>query len=230
MIEQIELKHHIQRYIIKTLLTSETARFSEMKPSKTETNLYSYHLKILIKNGLVKKLDRCYSLSQKGLTYVDRINAQTGKSRLQPKIIVMILVQDGYGNMIVQKRSKQPYINSWTLPYGKIHIEDESILACAKREALEKLNFTVDSTNKLRHVGDCYLRVRSQDHHSISATLAHIVRFETDAMDVSENIKWIEPLELARMKKAPCIEKIVARSFFGDEFFFEEFEDVYEVL
>ena len=30
--------------IIKTLLTSETARFSEMKPSKTETNLYSYHL------------------------------------------------------------------------------------------------------------------------------------------------------------------------------------------
>lgn len=231
MIEQIEIEHHIQRHIITTLLKYESARFSDMKPPKIDTNLYSYHLKILLKNQIVKKIEKQYTLSQKGLSYVDRINSETGKTRLQPKIVVMLLIQDGYGNMVVQKRTKQPYINSWTLPYGKMHIEDDSVLDCAKREALEKLHFKVDSTNNLRHVGDCYLRVSAADDNQlISTTLAHIVRFEADTIEVSEDVKWIEPLEMAKMKKAPCVEKIIARSFFGDKFFFEEFEDIYEVL
>jgi ADP-ribose pyrophosphatase YjhB (NUDIX family) len=128
-------------------------------------------------------------------------------------------VQDGYGKVLLQKRIKQPYINSWTLPYGKIHIDDASVLKAAKREAIEKLHY---DPHKLRHVGDCYIRVMNGNEIQTS-TLAHIVRFESDAIQASDTLQWVEPLMLGAHHLAPAVEQIVTRSFFGDEFFFEEF-------
>lgn len=221
MIEQDTLTHHIQRHIVKYLLTHHYARFRDMRPPRIDTNLYSYHLKLLQAGKLITKTPEGYTLSAKGLAYVDRVNAEHMKVRTQPKIITMLLVQDGYGKVLVQRRTKQPYINTWTLPYGKIHIDDQSVVAAAGREAHEKLAFTPD--RPIRHVGDCYIRVVT-DGQVLSTTLAHICRFETDDIAETDDIKWIEPLDLARLNLAPAVEHIVARAFFGDEFFFEEFE------
>ena len=56
-----------------------------------------------------------------------------------------------------------------------------------------------------------------------SRTLAHIVRFETDAIAATDELMWVEPLDLPKQTLAPAVEEIVSRSFFGDEFYFEEF-------
>lgn len=224
MFEHETIKHHIGRSIVAHLATHEYARFSEMRPKNVETNLFSYHLKLLMKSGFVKKTGEGYTLGQKGLIYVDRVTAENMKLRTQPKIITMLLVQDGYGNVLLQKRAKQPYINTWTLPYGKLHIDDESVKAAAMRESEEKLNYT---PRNLRHVGDCYIVARtndtSADRTTQSRTLAHITRFETDDIQTTDTLKWVEPLDLATLKLAPAVEQIVARSFFNDSFFFEEF-------
>jgi ADP-ribose pyrophosphatase YjhB (NUDIX family) len=219
MIEQDTLKHHIQRSIIRVLVTKEYAKFSELRPTKIDTNLFSYHLKLLQKSDFVKKTEHGYTLGLAGLAYVDRASNENMKLRTQPKIITMLLIQEGYGKVLLQKRTKQPYINTWTLPYGKLHIDDESIVDAARRESREKLEF---DPHNLRHVGDCYIRVKKGDSIE-STTLAHIVRFETDAIVATNNLQWVEPLDLARLKLAPAVEDIVTRSFFGDAFFFEEF-------
>ncbi len=216
MFEQDTIKHHIERSIIAYLMTHEHARFSEMRPSNIDTNLFTYHLKILVKQGYIEKTEKGYTLSSKGLIYVDRVSVDKMRLRTQPKIITMLLVQDGYGKVLLQKRGKQPYINTWTLPYGKLHIDDESVLAAAIREATEKLNFT---PHKVRHAGDCYIVVGNIE----TRTLVHVVRFETDAIAASEHLQWAEPLDLPKLKLAPAVEQIVTRAFFGDEFFFEEF-------
>ncbi len=245
MLQQATIKHPIQRSIINVLSTREFARFRDLKPDKTDTNLFSYHLKLLQNAAFITKTDAGYTLAEKGLQYVDRVNADHMKLRSQPKIITMLLIQDGYGKVLLQKRLKQPYINTWTLPYGKMHIEDESVLAAARRESQEKLGF---DPHKMRHVGECYIVVgRSikvateapsagtftdgdtvpvHTKHMLqieSRTLAHIVRFETDAIAASDTLQWVEPLDLPKLKLAPAVEEIVSRSFFGDEFFFEEF-------
>lgn len=219
MIEQDTLKHHIQRYIVKYLMTTEYARFSELRPPRVDTNLFSYHLKLLLKNDFVEKTDHGYTLGAAGHRYVDRATGDNMMLRTQPKIITMLLVQEGYGKVLLQKRTKQPYINTWTLPYGKIHIDDPSVLAAARRESNEKLLF---DPHKLRHVGDCYIRV-NQGQQNETTTLAHIVRFETDAIAVSDTLQWVEPLDLPKLKLAPAVEDIITRSFFGDTFFFEEY-------
>lgn len=219
MFEQETITHHIQRAMVGYLLTHEYARFKDLRPPKVDTNLFSYHLKLLLKQEYIVKTEQGYTLGSKGLRYVDRVRGEDMKLRTQPKIITMLLIQDGYGKILLQKRTKQPYINTWTLPYGKLHIDDSSVLVAARRESNEKLGY---DPQKLRHVGDCYIRVKLNDSIE-STTLAHILRFETDTVPASENLQWVEPLDLPRLKLAPAVEQIVTRSFFGDEFFFEEF-------
>ena len=219
MFEQKSLQHHIQKFIIGVLIHKKYARFRDLRPPKTDTNLFSYHLKVLIKDKWVEKTNEGYTLSKNGLAYVDRVSMEKLNIRSQPKIITMLLIQNSEGDVLVQKRLKQPYIDTWTLPYGKTHINDMSLEFGAKRESQEKLDYTPDVT---RHVGDVYIRVETHGE-ILSTTLAHIFRFETDAIKETDSLKWVQPLKLPRLKLAPAVEEIVARSFFGDEYFFAEF-------
>lgn len=219
MIEHTEVTHHIQKNILSILLHQKVARFRDLRPPRVDTNLYSYHLKLLAKQDFICKVDAGYTLSSRGLAYVDRVNADKLFVRSQPKIITMLLVQDGYGRVLLQRRTKQPYIDTWTLPYGKVHIDDESVVVGAAREASEKLGLI---SVVPRHVGDAYIRVWS-DGRILSSTLVHVCRFELESYPESDNIVWCAPLKLPSYDLAPAVEQIVARSFFGDEFFFDEY-------
>lgn len=220
MIEPISLSHHIQKYIIDVLMYVDVARFRDLRPPKTDTNLFTYHLNSLVKTGMVIKVEGGYALSMGGLSYVDRVSTEKKAIRTQPKIITMLLIQNSEGDILLQKRSKQPYINAWTLPYGKVHIDDALVMIAAKREAREKLGLT---HQKMKHAGDCYIRVKIENT-ILSTTLAHVFTFNRDDIETSENIVWVRPHKLHNFKLAPAVEEIVARGFFNDPFFFEEFE------
>lgn len=220
MIEFVSVSHHIQRYIIDVLMYREVARFRDLRPPKTDTNLFSYHLNVLIKQNMVQKVEGGYGLTNQGLSYVDRVSEEKRIIRTQPKIITMLLVQNSEGDVLLQRRNKQPYINVWTLPYGKLHIEDGSLKSAAQREALEKLGL---QNQEMTHAGDCYIRVKNGDE-IISTTLAHIFTFNRDDIQITEDIIWARPHKLGQYRLAPAVEAIVARGFFRDPFFFEEFE------
>jgi ADP-ribose pyrophosphatase YjhB (NUDIX family) len=220
MIELTEVNHVIQKNILSTLMKRRVARFRDMRPPKTDTNLYSYHLTKLLKSGLVKKTEDGYTLGVAGLIYVDRLNEHSLFVRTQPKIITMLVIQNSNGDLLLQKRKKQPYIDTWSLPYGKLHNEDVSLENAAKREALEKLK-VVDQN--VKHAGDCYIRVK-QDDRLLTSTLAHVFTFNRDDIATNESLQWVRPHKLKQYDLAPCVEEIVARTFFRDPFFFEEFE------
>jgi len=245
MLERNTIKHPIERDILQFLTTCESARFSDMRPSKVDTNLFTYHLKLLVKAGYVTKVDSVYTLSSLGMNYIARVNHDALQLRVHPKIITKLLIQDGFGKVLLEKRTTQPNINTWELPSGEMRIDDESIIAMAGKLVVEKFNYI---PHKLRHVGDCYIvvgkKVRTNVHpaegavlvdgdvlhlatkevfETESRTFAHIVRFESDDIVIDDRFKWVEPLDIAHTKAAPGTEQIVTRAFFGDDFFFEEF-------
>jgi ADP-ribose pyrophosphatase YjhB (NUDIX family) len=220
MFEQITLTHHIQKHIMTTLMYVEVARFSELRPPRVDTNLYTYHLKSMVKTGLVQKVEGGYTLSPAGMSYVDRVSTEKKTIRTQPKIITMLVVQNGDGDVLLQKRSKQPYINEWTLPYGKLHIDDLSVMSAAEREATEKLSL---SNTPLQHAGDCYIRVWTHGE-LLSTTLAHVFRLYSDDVTVDDTLRWIKPHKVQSLKLAPAVEEIMTRTFFKDPFYFEEFD------
>ncbi len=196
------------------------ARFRDMRPPKTDTNLYSYHLNQLLKAGFVKKTDAGYTLGTKGLVYVDRLSSEKTLVRQQPKIITLLVIQNSDGGVLLQRRAKQPFIDTWTAPSGKLHMDDPTVLAAAQREAYDKLGVT---QRELRHAGDCYLRVMDSDD-TITLTLVHVFAFERDDIPMTDDLVWAKPHKLHRYDLAPAVEQIITRTFFRDPFFFEEFQ------
>lgn len=220
----MEIKHTIQKHILKVLLHQRYARYRDMRPLRVDTNLYSYHLKQLLKTSMILKTENGYTLGVKGLVYVDRLNAERAFRREQPKIVTQLVIQNSDGNVLLQRRNKQPYIDLWTLPNGKLHMDDVSLVTAARREAKDKLGIEQET---MRHAGDCYLRVLSESSEIITLTLAHVFAFERDDIPQSDSVKWVKPHKLHTYELAPCVEQIIARTFFKDPFYFEEFEHVF---
>lgn len=220
MIKSVSVNHRIQKHIIDLLVYSELVRFRDLRPPRTDTNLFTYHLNALIKSGLIEKTERGYMLTKDGLSFVDHVSSEKKIIRNQPKIISMLLVQNSNGDILLYKRDKQPYINTWTLPYGKYQINDKSLMAAAQREANDKLGLEEQA---MTHAGDCYIRVLSEGE-ILTVTLAHIFKFKRDDIKTSELVQWARPHKLGQYRLAPAVEQIMARTFFNDPFFFEEFE------
>ena len=220
MIEQQNIEHHIQKYIIGILMHQKHARFRDLRPPKVDTNLYSYHLKLLQTRQFVIKTDQGYTLGKKGLLFVDRVTTSSLNIRTQPKIITMLVVQNSNGDVLLMQRKRQPYADLWTLPYGKLHIDDISTKAAAKREAKEKLGLV---SRAVESAGDCYIRIVDNDE-VVMSTLAHVFRFETDEIVPTEHLQWVRPHKLASYDLAPAVADIIARTFFRDSHFFEEYK------
>lgn len=224
MIERPTIEHHIQKFILMVLMHQKVARFRDLRPPKIDTNLFSYHLKSLIKAGYITKLDKGYTLSRLGLIYIDRLSEEKVNIREQPKIITMIKLTNKKHEVLLQKRSKQPYIDTWTLPYGKLHMEDESLLGAAKREANEKLGLA--DLNLVR-AGDCYIRVFSREK-LLTCTLAHIFTGKFDGeISSAEPAQFVAPRDLPGLPLAPAVEHIVELSSAKTPFFAELHEDWY---
>ncbi len=221
MFDQTEVKHHIQKYILGVLLLQRTARFRDMRPPRVDTNLYSYHLTRLLKEGLVTKVEGAYTLDFKGLVYVDRLNTDKLFVRSQPKIITMLVLQNGNGDVLMYKKRRQPFIEKWTIPNGKVHNDDVSIAEAAEREVREKI--VEDMRVDLRHVGDCYIRTMYQG--TVATTmLAHVYWGTVERPAIPGHLHWVKLRELDSYETGPAVKEIIARTLFHDPFFFEEFE------
>lgn len=214
-----EIDHFIERHILKVLMLTSSAHFSQMRPHRVDSNLYSYHLSKLLKLKYVKKDERKYSLDSKGLAYVDRISFDSFQPRIQPKINTGILLKNIDNKILLSKRKRQPLIGLWGLPMGKIHEDDRSLLEAAKRESLEKVG--VDAT-KLSRIGGCYMRTY-KDGILISSSMSHIF-MQSDLVnfvDENENLRWFCVNELDQNDVIRGVDEIVQRSEEGADFFVE---------
>lgn len=213
-------KHEIQKYILTKLTYAKYVRFRDLKPPRTATNLFSYHLKLLQRGGMIEHDGEGYTLSMLGLAYIDRLNDEGEIAYLQPKMVTMFVIQNSDGGVLLEKRAKQPYIDMWTLPSGKLSVDDESLKDAAAQEIFRRFGIQGSS---LRHAGDCYLRVMQSDAQ-ITLTFAHIFTLETDSITASAGQRWVHPRKLHTIDLAPTVSRIIARTFFRDPFFFEEFQ------
>jgi ADP-ribose pyrophosphatase YjhB (NUDIX family) len=148
-------------------MVSTKAKYSKLKPVGTEGNLFSYHLKILVEEGLIELKTGHYYLTAKGKQHVDRISFTTLHTRVQPKIVTLIVLKEK-DKYLLYERKRMPFIEHVGFPYGKIHLE-ERILEAADRELLEKTGLRAN----LKHRGDVYLTVHDETE-LISHMLCHV--------------------------------------------------------
>ena len=150
--------HWIQYHILDQLINNKSCRFAELKPDGVESNLFQWHLKHLIQQGLVAKLPdkQGYELSAKGLYFADRLSSTLKTARVQPKIITIVVLRNSQKEFLLHTEHRQPYIDTARFPAGKVH-NDENLPAAAQREVREKLGFAVDN---LTPAGAVHMRIR----------------------------------------------------------------------
>ena len=161
--------HPYERHILWKLALSEKSRYSELRPKDAESNLFIYHIKKLITEGLIKKLERGYCLTAQGQRYVDKLSLASFEPRFQPKIVTVIILKNPKGEYLFYTRKRQPFYGMLGFPYGKIHF-GETIHEAAERELKEKTGLSA----KLEHRGDVYLTIYNKDKELVADMLCHV--------------------------------------------------------
>jgi len=128
------MRHVTQKQILDLLARADTKRYSQLKPTDIDGNVFGYHLKQLITDSLVKKLeDGSYSLTEAGRSYI--INRF--EEPLEAAHSIFLLVIKHQEKYLVRRRTVQPTIGL----SGFIHGEPKlgySLAESARRRLLDK--------------------------------------------------------------------------------------------
>jgi NUDIX domain len=150
--------HWIDTYIVDKLIHHKFRRNRDLRPVNVESNLFQYHLKQMLKDKYAAKCpDGTYELGVKGLALADSYSAELKTQRPQSKVITVILVKDESGNVLLERKAKQPFIGQLQLPAGKVHL-GETWDEAAMRELEEKQNL---SNIKLTRNGISHIVIRN---------------------------------------------------------------------
>lgn len=152
------MNHWIQNHILLELTKHHNRRYSELRPADVEGNLFMYHLKGIIKEGLVEKHDASYRLTPKGVRFAAGMSLKTGKQRVQPIILSAVVCKNERNEYLFTRWHRQPNIDQVSFPHGMVHF-GESIFDMARLELAEKAGLEADVT----HLSDVYIRAVKEE-------------------------------------------------------------------
>ncbi len=215
--------HRLQKHILHQLILNPEQRYADLKPAEVEGNLFMYHLRVLMNEGLVEKCaNGHYQLSATGKVYVDRLSLKSFAPRIQPRIVTLMAVRNNAGEWLMYKRKRQPLINMIGFPYGKIHL-GETILQAAHRELTEKTGIEAELT----HVGDGYAITYEHDQ-PISQIMFHLFSGSATGGDLLGpskfgSPKWLSEEAMADRTLIPNVPELLqlVKAFDGSRFFTE---------
>ena len=137
--------HDAQVAILRELLFHPEAGFAQMqKPTGLTSDHFNFHMTRLQDLGYVEKVKKgSYKLSQKGKEYANKLDTDTNTVERQPKVAVILAVENDSGQWLMHQRKKNPYYGFWGFPTGKVRW-GELITETAARELYEETKLSAD--------------------------------------------------------------------------------------
>lgn len=213
--------HQYEGHILKKMMLGDVLRYRDLKPKDIESNLFIYHLKNLIKKGLIEKITGGYKLTATGLRFVDKISLSRFKQRFQPKIVNVVIVKNKKGEYLLYFSKRQPFYGLIGFPFGKIHF-GEKLIESANRELKEKTGFSA----KLEHSGAIYLRIY-KNKELVSHMLCHVfLARDLQGALISDSeagiYKWGNIKNIEKSKFIPGVLEMAKLAEKSKKYFFEE--------
>ncbi len=142
--------HPTQAAILKVVLYRSEARFSELNTEKLPTDQFTFHIKELLRGGILEKTGGRYRLTAKGKEFANRFDTDSGKPLIehQAKIGAMVTCIDRKEQTpryLIQQRLKHPYYGYHGFLTGKVKW-GESVYETAARELEEETGLSADLT------------------------------------------------------------------------------------
>jgi len=159
----------IQASILRELFKQDGLRFAQLNVEKVPSDQFSYHLRQLIKYGLIEKSsEHTYSLSGRGKTRTIMLYPNENGFIEQGFLAVRIILsktQKEQKFYLMQKRVTVPYQGTYATPGDKI-LFGEDVHVAARRVMKEQSNLTCDMQLRgVRHIKDNYQNEIVQDKY-----------------------------------------------------------------
>lgn len=147
-------EHHLQKEILYKLVHARQLRFSELKPSSTDGNIFTYHLQQLVKAGLIQKdTNGRYELTAAGKALGITSSLTTPELLLQAHSILLLAVKSG-DSWLLRRRLVQPVYGKWGFIHGEPKT-DETIIESASRIFTRRTGLNAEFTPR----GAGYIRI-----------------------------------------------------------------------
>lgn len=145
--------HPTQVAIMRHLLFTPQSGFADLqKTTKLTSDHFNFHIKKLLDEGYVVKVEKVYKLSRKGKEYANRMDTDENEIEKQPKVSIVVTLERtndrGEREFLYQQRLKNPYFGFWGRLGGKMRW-GESVIQAADRELLEETGLTAKFEYKL---------------------------------------------------------------------------------
>lgn len=137
--------------IFKLFLENNKLKFNEIeKCLKIRSNMVSYHLTSMVKDGLLVKKGEYYYLTEHAEKYIPLFSDIFGMD-VSPLPIVLVAVVNK-NRILLIKRNKRPYKDYWSMIGGKLLLH-EDIKEAAMRQVKEKTGLDAEfiSLNNVMH-------------------------------------------------------------------------------
>lgn len=136
--------HAVQMKILRHLLLNKNAHFSKLcKNADMQSDQFTFHIKKLKSVGYITKIDNLYELTRAGKEYANRMDTDNNIIEKQPKLSVVLIIENHKGEMLYQQRLKHPYYGYWGHATGKIRW-GETMIEAGARELLEETGLTAN--------------------------------------------------------------------------------------
>lgn len=154
------LEHHIQKAIVYRLAFSQSLRFSELKPDDLDNKLFNYHLKLVIRDGLVEK-DKAglYKLTSEGRRIgVGVLEKQLATLDRAHSVVFLIIRRQSDKAWLLFKRKTHPLLGEIGLMHINPVIEKDVI-----KTAQDKLREITNLSAHFTYAGNGYFTVLKDD-------------------------------------------------------------------
>lgn len=124
----------IEKNILELFTLNEKLKFSEIEETiKIRSNKLAYHIKQLVKKGILEKKQELYCLSETAENIIPYLS-----NKNSPLVVVLIRIGDNKV-CFLHKRLKRPFKDKLSLPGGRLLV-NETIPEAVKRIMKDKHN------------------------------------------------------------------------------------------
>jgi ADP-ribose pyrophosphatase YjhB (NUDIX family) len=175
----------MEKEILSQFLYEDKLKFNEIeKKVNSRSNKLSYHIKKLVKKGVIEKDKDDYKLSKNSEPLIPYL---TNKTHVLPVVLVLI---NNKNKTFLIKREKRPYKNKFGLPGGRILI-GETIQETTQRIMKEKFNVKCNF-KKVNSISLEFVRDKENIVHSfllilVTATTKNKINY-CDLNELKKNI------------------------------------------
>lgn len=159
--------HASRLEILYVLRHSPKARYTDlMQSTGLESDVFKFHLRILVQNHLVDKNDDgTYSLTLRGKEFANDLDEETGQRSHSPKLSMLLIARRNDGSQPVylfQRRQRAPFYGYWGLISAPV-VWGKSIEECAKEELMKQTGLS----GEVAVQGFCRIRDYLATDHSL---------------------------------------------------------------